>query len=337
MAVGDALCIFRQSADALSYALKHKIVHRDIKPENLMLTRAGQVKLTDLGLAKSLDLPAGTSLDLTDTGTGMGSPKYSAPEQTHNAKFVDQRADIYALGGTLYFLLTTDAPFKGSTALELLSAKEKNSFTPARRLNADVPPRLDLMIDKMLARDPRQRYRDYDELLHDVDALGMTNPRLSFDPSEVVPMGQSMLLHQAVQILLIDDDADDIRLARQGLEENGICSNLTALTDGAQARAYLRREGPFLVAQQPDLIIFGSKLRLPDLLLTLEEIKASDALSEIPLVVLADSAKTSEFLQTCGYKVNLIVSVPTEPDQFNDLFKSIRGLWVTVMEFKSDS
>jgi serine/threonine protein kinase len=336
LAVGDALHILRKSAMALDYACAHKVIHRDINPENIMITRRGEIKIGDLGLAKSLDPSLWDSnLDLTDTGTGMGSPKYMAPEQTHNAKMADHRSDIFSLGAVLYFFLVGEEPFKGTTGSELLRAKEKRILTPARRLNKEIPPRLELMIDKMLANEPKYRYQTYADLLKDLDSLGLAHERLSCDPAQIANAFQGLPIHDLVEILLIDDDLDDVRLARQALEENKIHSNLVAVNDGAEARAYLRREGKFQLAPPPSLIIFGSKLNPADSMLTLEEIKVSDRLSNVPVVLLAKSAEVGRYFESRGYNVKLLVQLPNDPSQLDKFFSSIQGLRLTVMELSA--
>jgi serine/threonine protein kinase len=328
LAVGDALYIIKKSAEALNYAISFQIVHRDIKPENIMITRLGDIKVADLGLAKCV---GDADLDLTDTGTGLGSPKYMAPEQFRNAKHADHRSDIFALGGVLYYLLTGEEPFKGTTGTELFLAKEKCHFTPARRLNLEIPSRLDLMISKMLAKEPKRRYQSYADLIADLDSLGLSHERPSFDPAQVLPVNEASPAFQLVEILLIDNDLDDVRLARQALEENGIHSNLVVVQDGADARAFLRHEGKYLLAPLPSLIIFGSNLNPADTLMTLQEIKISDVLNKIPLVLLASSAETAQFFESHGYQVRVIGNVPDDPSQFEDLFKSVRGLQLTVI------
>jgi serine/threonine-protein kinase len=132
--------------------------------------------VADLGLAKAKD----DDVSLTKTGTGAGTPVYMAPEQARDAKRVDQRSDIYALGCMLYCFLTGEAPFKGETVVELTEAKEKGKFPPARRLNDEVPERLDLILDKMMASKPEQRYHSCAEVLEDLAGLGLDNERLSF-------------------------------------------------------------------------------------------------------------------------------------------------------------
>ena len=124
--VGDAVHIALISAEALRHAHDQNMVHRDIKPDNILLTSKGVVKVADFGLAKALD----EDVSMTQSGTGLGTPLYMAPEQARSAKTVDQRSDIYALGATLYHMLTGKLPFSGDTALELIIAKETGKYTP---------------------------------------------------------------------------------------------------------------------------------------------------------------------------------------------------------------
>lgn len=174
--VGDALHATLACAYALEHAHEHKLVHRDIKPDNALITKKGVVKVADLGLAK----PTDDDLALTQTGVGAGTPHFMAPEQMRNAKDVDGRADIYALGCQLYYMLTGEKPFKGTTLVELIKEKEVGRFTSARKLNPDVPDRLDLIIDKMICKSLSARYQTCSELIRDIEALGLANPVLSF-------------------------------------------------------------------------------------------------------------------------------------------------------------
>jgi len=176
MSIGDALHITLCCAEALKHAHGTGTVHRDIKPDNILVTKSGVVKVADFGLAKALD----EDVSMTQSGAGLGTPLYMAPEQARDAKHVDQRADIYALGATLYHLLTGVLPFTGDSALELILSKEKGKFTPARQLKADIPEKLDLILDRMMAKDPKHRYTQCDELIDDLAALQLDNAALSF-------------------------------------------------------------------------------------------------------------------------------------------------------------
>jgi serine/threonine-protein kinase len=183
LTVPDALHVIIGCARALEHANEHSIVHRDIKPDNVLLTRQGMVKLADLGLAKATEEDTG----LTQSGVGAGTPLYMAPEQAASAKYADHRSDIYALGCMCYCLLTGKPPFEGETTLALLKAKEAGTFPPARRSNSDVPERLDLMMDKMIAKKPELRYQTCTELIKDLESLGLAAARLSFFGAEARP------------------------------------------------------------------------------------------------------------------------------------------------------
>ncbi len=106
----DAIKIAAAVARALDKAHSEGLVHRDVKPDNILVTKSGEVKLTDLGLAKKAEI----DLDLTRTGKGLGTPHFMAPEQFRDAKNVDPRSDIYALGATLYVMVTGRLPFRGN-------------------------------------------------------------------------------------------------------------------------------------------------------------------------------------------------------------------------------
>lgn len=174
--VGDALHVTLVIADALKYANEMSLIHRDIKPDNMLITEKGVVKLSDMGLAKATD----EDLSMTQSGTGLGTPYYMSPEQASNAKYVDHRSDIYALGCTFYYFLTGELPFKGSSAMELIMSKTKGTFARAKSVNKEIPERLDLIIDKMIAKDPKARYQTYEELIRDLQSLGRANATLSF-------------------------------------------------------------------------------------------------------------------------------------------------------------
>lgn len=175
--VGDALNITLAATLGLKAAHDQGMVHRDIKPDNLLITSKGITKVADFGLAKALD---DEDNSVTQTGAGLGTPLYMAPEQARSAKYVDHRSDIYALGATLYHMVTGELPFMADSALELILAKESGKFTPARSINPDVPERLSLMIEKMLAKEPDHRYASCDEILNDLSSLSLATFALSF-------------------------------------------------------------------------------------------------------------------------------------------------------------
>lgn len=180
LSVGDATLIILACLDALSHAHESKLIHRDIKPDNILVTSKGVVKVADLGLAKAVD----EDNSMTQSGTGLGTPLYMPPEQARNAKHVDHRTDIYALGSTYYNFLTGKFPFRGDTALELIMAKESGKFESVRKLNPEVPEKIDLMIEKMMAKNPDHRFKSCAEIMEMLEELELESPALSFIDSD---------------------------------------------------------------------------------------------------------------------------------------------------------
>lgn len=177
LSVGDAINVILSCADALNHAHELNLIHRDIKPDNILVTKKGVVKVADFGLAKALD---DEDMSMTQSGTGLGTPLYMPPEQARDAKNVDHRTDIYALGCTFYYFLTGKLPFEGDSVLKLIVAKEKGQYPAARSLNPKVPEKLSLMIDKMIQKEPKHRYSSCAEIINDLDQLGLESEALSF-------------------------------------------------------------------------------------------------------------------------------------------------------------
>ncbi len=158
LAVGDAVNIGSQVAEALDHAHRHGLVHRDVKPANVLVQPDGRVKVTDFGIAKA----TGTD-DLTRTGTVIGTARYLAPEQV-NGETVDARADVYALGLVLYEMLTGRPPFGGDTDVATAVARLTSTPDPIRSLRPEVPRTVEDVVARSLARDPEYRYSTAREL-----------------------------------------------------------------------------------------------------------------------------------------------------------------------------
>jgi len=145
--------LVRQAASGLRHAFEHGLVHRDIKPSNLFLTGQDEVKILDFGLARLCRRRC------TEAHSMLGTIDYMAPEQARDARSVDIRADIYALGGVLYWLLSGHTPFQGDRpAIEELLARQYESPVPLRRHCPDLPLELEAIVCQMMARDPDDRY-----------------------------------------------------------------------------------------------------------------------------------------------------------------------------------
>ncbi|HWY86883.1 MAG TPA: sister chromatid cohesion protein PDS5, partial [Gemmataceae bacterium] len=176
--VAEACSYARQAALGLQHAHECGMVHRDIKPQNLMLTAGGQVKILDFGLARFVmeSVPVGAMLPiqgdsaptsgidgkakpLTQIGVVMGTPDYIAPEQAQDSHQADIRADIYSLGCTLYDMLAGHAPFPDGNAVQKIKAHLHKTPPPLKTLRRDVPLELVRVIERMMAKDPAQRYQ----------------------------------------------------------------------------------------------------------------------------------------------------------------------------------
>jgi len=156
----EACEVIRRAALGLEHLHRHGLVHRDVKPANLMLTPSRQVKVLDLGVARYFRVP-GPGEQITLYGQCLGTPDYMAPEQCLDSHSVDGRADIYALGCTLYELLTGQPPFAGPAHTSLflkMKAHVEAPVPPIRGRRPDVPERLAAALDRMLAKDRGARF-----------------------------------------------------------------------------------------------------------------------------------------------------------------------------------
>jgi hypothetical protein len=155
--IANACHYIRQAALGLQHAFEQGMVHRDLKPQNLMLTSKGVVKILDFGLAKLASEQARPGGELTRDNVVMGTPEYMAPEQAVNTKTADIRADIYALGCTLFCLLTGRPPFVGDNSLAIIVAQAQDAPPLVESFRSDVPAPLAALVGRMLAKDPAAR------------------------------------------------------------------------------------------------------------------------------------------------------------------------------------
>jgi serine/threonine-protein kinase len=157
------LMLVRPIAAALAHAHSSGVIHRDLKPENIMVSKAGVPKLMDFGLARILD-----GQKLTHTGAILGSPAHMSPELIEGQP-IDHRADIFAFGTILYFVITGHLPFDGRNPAVILNSVLSGKYAPPDRLNDRVSQEITAIIRRCLARDPAQRYESVDLLLRDID------------------------------------------------------------------------------------------------------------------------------------------------------------------------
>ena len=152
-------------AEAIDYAHRRGVIHRDIKPANILIDKSGQPRITDFGLAKKVQGESG----LTASGQIMGTPSYMAPEQARGDHGkVGLSADVYAVGATLYCMLTGRPPFQAATAIETVLMVISEEPVPPRRLNPSVPRDLETIALKCLRKDPSRRYPTAGALAEDL-------------------------------------------------------------------------------------------------------------------------------------------------------------------------
>lgn len=185
-----------QAARGLQFAHRNGMVHRDVKPANLLLSDEGVVKVADLGLVKIPDqidpesdvgasgisgMESGTQV--TMQGTAVGTPAYMAPEQGIDAAAVDHRADIYSLGCTLFYLLIGKAPYDGSVVSEVLDQHAHQPLPKLQELNSRVPPQLQQVVERAMAKRPGDRYDSLAEMISDLEAYLGVSTDGNFSPT----------------------------------------------------------------------------------------------------------------------------------------------------------
>ena len=168
-------------ADALAFAHEHGLVHRDVKPQNVLLTQDGDAKVTDFGIARSLDVEHG----VTQTGTVLGTSNYLSPEQASGAA-TTPATDIYSLGVVLYELLTGEVPFTGENfvAVAMRHINEPPPSVLASR--PDIPLRLAAAVDRALEKDPAQRFATMSDFAHELRLCLTDSQTLDAEPTLIV-------------------------------------------------------------------------------------------------------------------------------------------------------
>jgi len=199
-AVGRAMDVVAQVADALEHASARDVVHRDIKPSNIVITPAGRARLVDMGLARLT--PTAGDADLTVSGMTLGTFDYISPEQARDPRAADVRSDLYSLGCTIFFMLTGRPPFADGTMVQKLLQHQQTPPPLVDDVRPDIPHRLAGIVARLMAKDPDDRYQRPAVLAADLAAFadeagleadGIDVPRVQRRRSSrlpwVVPLG----------------------------------------------------------------------------------------------------------------------------------------------------
>ncbi len=199
----EAIAIAMNVATALDYGWrKAQLIHRDIKPDNIFLSGDGEVKLGDLGLAKSLS----QSQSLTMTGASMGTPHYISPEQAEGKKDIDLRTDIYSLGCTLYHLLSGQPPYGGDSAVAVMMKHVSAPVPDLRSVWPECPPALAATVAKAMQKSPAARQQTYGEwsaeLRRAYDALDAPIPSAKKPKKPLLLIGVAVAAAVAIAALL---------------------------------------------------------------------------------------------------------------------------------------
>jgi eukaryotic-like serine/threonine-protein kinase len=192
--VDDVVRWSRELAEALAYAHGRGIVHRDLKPENVLLS-GGHALLADFGLARALERTA--SERITESGMAVGTPAYMSPEQAMADPALDGRTDLYSLGCVMYELLAGEPPYTGATAQAIIAKRLLDPVPSVRRLRDTIPAGLDLIVGRLLAKVPADRYATADELLA---ALAATS---SGEPESARPSSSWVRLAVAISVAVL--------------------------------------------------------------------------------------------------------------------------------------
>ena len=172
-AESEALRIILQTAYALEHAHARGFIHRDVKPKNIMITKDGEVKLADMGLARDIrDYETASA----EAGRAYGTPYYISPEQIRGEINIDFRADIYSLGATFYHMVVGSVPFEGPTPSAVMHKHLKEPLTPPDHINVNLSAGSGEIIELMMAKKRDDRYPSTKELISDLEAVAAGEP-----------------------------------------------------------------------------------------------------------------------------------------------------------------
>ena len=155
-----------QAAEGLNAAYKHGVVHRDMKPQNILINNKGRIKIADFGLSRSKDM-----FTITHSDKFMGTAYYVAPEQVESSHAVDTRADLYSLTAVFFEMLSGLPPYADGSVLDIILKHTRDPIPSICRLRPDLPPEMDLFMQRALAKSPDARFQTPAEYIDAIERL----------------------------------------------------------------------------------------------------------------------------------------------------------------------
>jgi serine/threonine protein kinase len=343
LSVSVAVDCILQAARGLEYAHSQGIIHRDIKPANLLRDSAGTVKVTDLGLARLANAAGSTGAgSITQAGSILGTVDYMPPEQAMDSTEIDHRSDIYSLGATLHFLLLGRPPYQGESLMAIMFKHKLDPIPSLANSRQDVPAALDAAFQRMMAKDPTDRFQTMTEVVQTLEAIAASLPDTSKAPRGLVPPVRTSLAVQwslpgsspetsratgggatqqmfglrstsagtplsSLKVLLVEPSRTLSGIIQKYLQVQGV-QNIVAAASGEDALRSVRAERPHAIV---------SALHLPDMTgVDLAQQVRAEADGPPPGFVLISSESESSdagSLSKCGKAV--LVKKPFTPEQ----------------------
>jgi CheY-like chemotaxis protein/tRNA A-37 threonylcarbamoyl transferase component Bud32 len=327
LGVARAVGIVGQAARGLAYAHAQGIVHRDVKPHNLLLDDGGVVKVTDLGLARLSSAAAVGTSDLTQAGGILGTVDYMPPEQAVDSTSIDARADVYSLGCTLYFLLTGTPPYTGASLMTIL-LKHRDAEVPLlRRVRPDVPPDLEAVCRRMMAKAPADRYQTMADVLAALEPFADAAPG---GPS-AAPRGRGAAPDlggvgetppAGVSLLIAEPSRVQASIIRQYLEAQGMTVAAVVATGGdAIAAAHVRRPTGMITS------LYLADMTGVDLA---KQVHAEMRHNAPGVVVISSEAEAADVGTLSKLSRTVTLHKPFTPEQLVQAVNLVTGLSVTV-------
>jgi eukaryotic-like serine/threonine-protein kinase len=307
--------IVAQVAAALGYAHRSGVVHRDVKPGNILITREGQVKVTDFGIAQAVS----SEDHLAEEGSVMGTATYFSPEQAEGAA-VDGRSDVYSLGVVLYEMLVGRPPFVGDTPVEVSSQHVHNAVPPMSQFSSSVPPDLEAIVMEALNKSPSNRYQSADEMRADLIRFSEGQPvhaalrDSAFFGADATRSVAAVAGERTRSVPIMQGPRTDVRKVRRSY--SGVILILVILLIGGGVYAFLQHDKtttvkmPNLVGQQES--VAAKKLKSDGLVVT--HVSSKKSKKAKGTVISTDPGK--DVSVTKGGSVTLVVSkgITTTPE-----------------------